>query len=274
MTSRYDVTVGIPSPRCPPPAFGMNARRIPPGRYLPASRSALSLGNTNGHRSRSSPSQGTLTALHSRSEPQRIYGFVQTRPHGTPPAHRFEPAAGEPPGELRAAPLPPRCRVPQSFGCRLDPPQLLAQLARGSKPLRGEHPAGTVARAAGAPAVDRSTPSGHFPGAFTLRGGRRDRDGRTAAGPRTPQRGPEPRQTPANDITNRGRPEGREPENAQQISTNRAKILLDRTQEVGGSSPPSPMNEASANAGVSFARLADRAHAQLRPKLLVRLRSL
>ena len=43
------MTVGIPSPRCPPPALGMYARRIPPGRYLPASRSACSLGNTTGH---------------------------------------------------------------------------------------------------------------------------------------------------------------------------------------------------------------------------------
>ncbi len=48
-------------------------------------------------------------ALHSRSQPQRTYGFLQTRPHGSPAA---QPAALEPPGELRAAPLPLQCWVP------------------------------------------------------------------------------------------------------------------------------------------------------------------
>ncbi len=43
------MTVGIPSPRCPPPALGMNTRRIPPGRYLPASKSACNPGNTTSH---------------------------------------------------------------------------------------------------------------------------------------------------------------------------------------------------------------------------------
>src|SRR5450755_1685408 len=42
-------TSGIPSPRCPPPALGMNTRRIPPGRYLPASRSACNPGSTTSH---------------------------------------------------------------------------------------------------------------------------------------------------------------------------------------------------------------------------------
>jgi hypothetical protein len=64
-----------------------------------------------GHRRRrpAHPPQGRLTALHSRSPPPRIYGFFQTRPHGSPPAR---PAASKPPGELRAAPLPHRCWVP------------------------------------------------------------------------------------------------------------------------------------------------------------------
>jgi hypothetical protein len=48
-------------------------------------------------------------ALHSRLQPQRIYGLLQTRPDGSPPA---QPAVGEPPGELRAAPLPLRRWVP------------------------------------------------------------------------------------------------------------------------------------------------------------------
>ena len=43
------MTVGIPSPRCPPPALGMTTRRIPPGRYLPASRSACNPGSTTSH---------------------------------------------------------------------------------------------------------------------------------------------------------------------------------------------------------------------------------
>src|SRR3989442_1475576 len=45
--------VGIPSPRCPPPALGMYARRTSPGRYVPANRSACSSGSTTGHRSSS-----------------------------------------------------------------------------------------------------------------------------------------------------------------------------------------------------------------------------
>jgi hypothetical protein len=53
--------------------------------------------------------QERLTALHSRSPPPRIYGFFQTRPHGSSAAPT---AALEPPGDLRAAPLPHRCWVP------------------------------------------------------------------------------------------------------------------------------------------------------------------
>jgi hypothetical protein len=45
-----------------------------------------------------------------------------------------------------------------SFRFRLDPPQLRQRLARGSKPLRGEHTAATVARAAEPPAVDLQVP--------------------------------------------------------------------------------------------------------------------
>ena len=60
---------------------------------------------------------------------------------------------------LDLTPVLPRTK---SFGCCLDPPQLLAQLARGSKPLRGR----TLARSAGeAPAVAISTASAHLLGA-------------------------------------------------------------------------------------------------------------
>jgi hypothetical protein len=81
---------------------------------------------------------------------------------------------------LVCAPVPPRT---QSFGCCLDPLQLLTQLTRGSKPLRGEHPPATVARAAEPPTVDLSTPPGHPLGAVTPRGERRAAEQR-AAGPR------------------------------------------------------------------------------------------
>ena len=56
-----------------------------------------------------SPTRQRLTALHSRSPPQRIYGLLQTRPRGSFAA---QPAALKPPGQFRAAPLPHRCRVP------------------------------------------------------------------------------------------------------------------------------------------------------------------
>ena len=55
------------------------------------------------------PPKERLTALHFRSQPHRTYDFLQTRPHGSSAA---PPAALEPPGELRAAPLPLRCWVP------------------------------------------------------------------------------------------------------------------------------------------------------------------
>ena len=55
------------------------------------------------------PPKGRLTALHSRSQPRHTYGFLQTRPHGSPPT---QTAASEPPGQLRAAPLPHRRWVP------------------------------------------------------------------------------------------------------------------------------------------------------------------
>ena len=48
-------TFGIPSPRCPPPALGIIARRISPGRYVPSSRSARNFGAIVGHCSRSMP---------------------------------------------------------------------------------------------------------------------------------------------------------------------------------------------------------------------------
>jgi hypothetical protein len=49
-----------------------------------------------GHRRRrpAHPPKGRLTALHSRSPPPRIYGFFQTRPHGSPPAN--QPPADRP----------------------------------------------------------------------------------------------------------------------------------------------------------------------------------
>ena len=50
------------------------------------------------------PPRARLTALHSRSPPRRTYGFFQTRPRGSPPP--LNTADNEPPGELRAAPLP------------------------------------------------------------------------------------------------------------------------------------------------------------------------
>ena len=56
------------------------------------------------------PPKGRLTALHSRSRPRHTYGFLQTRPHGSPPA--LNDHASRPPGELRAAPLPHQCWVP------------------------------------------------------------------------------------------------------------------------------------------------------------------
>jgi hypothetical protein len=56
------------------------------------------------------PADGRLTALHSRSRPPRTYGLFQTRPHGSPPTPN--PSTSRPPGQFRAAPLPPRCWVP------------------------------------------------------------------------------------------------------------------------------------------------------------------
>ena len=55
------------------------------------------------------PAGERLTALHSRSRPQRTYGLLQTRPHGSSAA---QTAALEPPGQFRAAPLPHRCWIP------------------------------------------------------------------------------------------------------------------------------------------------------------------
>jgi hypothetical protein len=66
--------------------------------------------------------------------------------------------------------------------CCLDPLQLLAQLAWGSKRLRSV-PATTVARTAEAPAVDRSTPVMHLLGELIPK----EQDAlhwRAAAGPR------------------------------------------------------------------------------------------
>jgi hypothetical protein len=61
------------------------------------SQSAPSGPTRAGHRCRGpvhTPEE-RLMALHSRSQPQRIDGFVQTRPHESPPA---QPAVGQPPG--------------------------------------------------------------------------------------------------------------------------------------------------------------------------------
>src|SRR5450755_576380 len=65
-----------------------------------------------GHRRRrpARPSEERLTALHFRSPPRRIYGLLQTRPHGNPAAH--DQAALGSPGQFRAAPLPLRCWIP------------------------------------------------------------------------------------------------------------------------------------------------------------------
>ena len=56
------------------------------------------------------PANGRLTALHLRSRPPRTYGFLQTRPLGSPPTPNDN--ARRPPGHFRAAPLPHRCWVP------------------------------------------------------------------------------------------------------------------------------------------------------------------
>ena len=83
-----------------------------------------------------SPTKQRLTALHSRSPPQRTYGLLQTRPHGSLAA---QPAALKPPGQFRAAPLPHRCRVPpvrapgQDFHLRSQHPYPAHQ----EPPLRG-----------------------------------------------------------------------------------------------------------------------------------------
>ena len=54
------------------------------------------------------------------------------------------------------------------------------------------------------PRAPLSTLQVHLPGAVRLRGGRRGHEGRIAAGPRSTQRGPQPRQSPANrDTTSR-----------------------------------------------------------------------
>src|SRR5450755_1225268 len=65
-----------------------------------------------GHRRRrpARPSEERLTALHFRSPPRRIYGLLQTRPHGNPAAH--DQAALGSPGQFRPAPLPLRCWIP------------------------------------------------------------------------------------------------------------------------------------------------------------------
>lgn len=105
----------------------------------------------------------------------------------------------------------------QSFRCCLDPPQLLAQLARGSKRLRGPV-AVTVTRRSACPAVALSTLQAHLPGAIRLRGEGRDRTGHVVAAPRSPQRGRQHRQSPANQDTTSGPGRGREPRNCQQIS--------------------------------------------------------
>jgi len=103
-----------------------------------------------------------------------------------------------------STPVPPRTK---SFGFGLDPPQLLAQLTRGSKRLRDRGTA-AVARQPARPTVARSTLEVHLPGAIELRGGRCGHDGRTVPGPRSAQRGPQPRQSHANGSTKAIRPQG------------------------------------------------------------------
>ena len=83
-----------------------------------------------------SPTRQRLTALHSRSPPQRTYGLLQTRPHGSLAA---QPAALKPPGQFRAAPLPHRCRVPpvrapgQDFHLRSQHPYPAHQALRAAR---------------------------------------------------------------------------------------------------------------------------------------------
>jgi hypothetical protein len=88
-----------------------------------------------------SPTEQRLTALHSRSPPQRIYGLLQTRPHGSFAA---QPAALKPPGQFRAAPLPHRCRVPsvrapgQDFHLRSQHPYSAHSLGPDGPPLTAD----------------------------------------------------------------------------------------------------------------------------------------
>ena len=65
----------------------------------------------------SSPTEERLTALHFRSPPRHTYGLFQTRPHGSSAA---QPAALEPPGQFRAAPLPLQCWIPPVRAPRQD----------------------------------------------------------------------------------------------------------------------------------------------------------
>jgi hypothetical protein len=100
-------------------------------------------------REQAHPPKERLTALHSRSPPQRTYGFLQARPDGSSAA--LNQAALEPPGELRAAPLPLRCWVPpdrpqvrtstsdltrHALRTRLGPPGLTSVEPRARQPLR------------------------------------------------------------------------------------------------------------------------------------------
>ena len=106
-----------------------------------------------GHRCRepAHPPKARLTALHSRSQPQRTYGFLQTRPHGSPRSSNT-PHWG-PPGEPRAAPLPLQCWVPparapgQDFHLR-SPTSCPAYSARptGSPPRRPPQPQASTLR--------------------------------------------------------------------------------------------------------------------------------
>jgi len=115
----------LPVPRGPPTSAGPSALRPtePLGTQQTSRGKTLRLrhdhvANTTSGTDRnraslpraSSPAEDRLTALHSRSQPQRTYGFFQTRPHGHPPAAVPRPPASHP---VNSGPRP--CLISDGF---------------------------------------------------------------------------------------------------------------------------------------------------------------
>jgi len=136
------------------------------------------------------------------------------------------------------APVPARIK---SFGCCLDPPQLRQQLARGSKPLWGEHPATTAARAAEPPTVGLSSPPGHLLGAVKPRGGGAPITGEPPLVPgmisRDHNRDKSQQSTTVSPVAQSGI--GRQSPCKPAPCSSRRRSL--HTREVGGSKPPVPI---------------------------------